>query len=213
MSDKYYDNLLPIFLSEDDIRPAMKQANTVGDKLYATDGKACLMIPKFRVKNEYPAHAKVPDYQRVLDYIKPCEPVTFLTSDLMKVLSSIEKEYDTEECPTCEGSGNCSHCGAGCEECEGSGQVENTAAPKIYPIDSAAIVVQGRKMSPYQLGRMETVLCALDVRQFTLLGLSEGSLLFGVADAEILIAKLSEIDDHDHIPVFNLDPAKEVLTH
>lgn len=53
-------------------------------------------------------------------------------------------EVNTEPCPTCEGDGDCAHCGAECERCDGTGFVD--ARPK----SRAEIIANLQSMSAVQ---------------------------------------------------------------
>lgn len=74
-----YDKLLWLFVSEDDLRPAMMVPNTVGDKTYATDAHALIIIPNHLLTKEYPAHPKTPDYNFALDQLSICEELFLRT--------------------------------------------------------------------------------------------------------------------------------------
>jgi hypothetical protein len=182
-----YDRLLVYFLSGDDRRPAMQQANTVGDKTYATDGTALIVIPNSYLRNGYPAHVKTPNYQSVLDQVKECAPVIFKDTDLFKVLKVHPKEYDQSPCEECEGDGKCPHCRKECDDCNGTGYVEDTRLPMVYSRE-ATIQILEQRFLPYRLTALEKVVVETLSETFSVVGVSGACTLFAIGEIRVLIA-------------------------
>lgn len=127
-----YDRLLTVFLSKADWNTALKQANTVGDKTYSTDGHALIIIPNSLLNKTYLLRNDAPNYQSAIDQITQCVPASFKDTDLFKALGSTPKYYDESECKKCDGDGKCFHCDADCYRCNGSGMVEDKSKPMVY---------------------------------------------------------------------------------
>jgi hypothetical protein len=191
-----YDSLLKVFISKDELRPQMMQANTVGDKTYATDGHS---------RQTYQAHPKTPKYQAVIDQINPCEPITFKDTDLFKALQVHPKVYDTAPCDKCDGEGECNHCGAKCEECDGDGWVEDRRLPMVYS-DEATIQIGDKYYTPLQLGKLEKVIIELMEETFQIIGFSGAAALFKVGAIEIIIARMDVEGREEKYPNCELKP-------
>lgn len=190
-----YDRLLVHFLSGDYTRPAMQQPNTVGDKTYATDATALIIIPNEYLRGEYPAHEKVPKYQSVLDQVKEFPPVIFKDTELFKALSFHDKEYDQSECDECEGRGECPHCRKECDDCEGTGYVEDSTLPKVYS-RKATVQILEQRFLPYRLTELEKVVIETMSETFSVVGTSGACTLFAIGDIRVLIAK-ANLDDEE----------------
>lgn len=183
-----YDRLLAIFCSVDDLRPAMRQPNTVGDKTYATDGTALIVIPNTYLRAEYPAHIKTPNYKCVLDQVKECAPAMFKDTNLFKAMQAHPKEYDQSPCDECEGRGECPHCRKECDDCEGTGYVEDTSLPMVYS-QKATIQILEHRFLAYRLTELEKVVIETMSETFTVVGVSGACTLFAIGDIRVLIAK------------------------
>jgi hypothetical protein len=205
-----YDKLLIIFLGKDDLRPAMQQANTVGDYTYATDTNAMIVIPNSLLNSAYPAYENVPDYQSVIDQFKPCAPITYKDTDLFKALGATPKDYDEKECWKCEGEGSCFHCEAECSTCNGSGMVEDRSAPMVYS-ERATIQIGDQHFTPYQLGKLEKVLIETMTERFELTGFSGAGAKFKVGEVEVFICRyaLELRDGGNEFPNIVLSPIKK----
>lgn len=198
-----YDRLLPIFLSKDDLRPAMQQANSVGGNTYVTDGHSLIIVPNELLKSRYDPHPKTPDYQSVLSQILKCPSIKFKDIDLFKALEAQPKVHDTSECEECEGSGQCPHCHRECEVCDGEGQVEDKYLPMVYS-SRATIQIGEQYFRPSQVGKLEKVLLDTGVETFELTGRSKVAALFKVGPVEILFGIVHE--DHSDWPNVILKP-------
>lgn len=199
-----YDKLLKIFCSDDDFRPEMKQPNTVGDKTYATDGHAFIVIPNSLLRNEYVAHPKTPNFTPIIKAVKECRPLTFKDTDLFKALQVHPKEYDTSPCIDCDGDGQCSHCGADCDKCDGYGWREDKSLPMVYA-ENGTIQIDDQYFFAFQLGRLEKVIVEMMVEEFTIIGRSSMVAQFKVGPVEIIICRM-ELYGNKELPNSILKP-------
>jgi hypothetical protein len=199
-----YESLMKIFCSTDDLRPCLCQPNTVGDKTYATDAHAILIMPNSLLGKEYKAHPQTPNYQEVISQAVQCPYEIFKDTDLFKALQVHPKEYDISECHKCSGDGDCYCCGAQCERCKGEGYIEDRSKPMIYS-ETGTIQIGDQYFFPRQLGRLEKVVVELMVEEFTIVGRSNMAALFKVGPVEILICRMN-LNGHDKLPNTVLTP-------
>jgi hypothetical protein len=199
-----YDGLLKIFCSKDDLRASMQQPNTVGEKTYATDAHALIIIPNSFLKDQYGYHEKTPDFNSVLEAVQPCTPERYKDTDLFNVLKVHPKEYDTAPCRECDGRGSCDHCGADCMVCNGAGYVEDKSLPMIYA-ENGTIQIGEQYFFPLQLGRLEKVIVEMMEEAFTIIGRSKMAALFKVGPVEVLICRI-ELNGYNKLPNTVLTP-------
>jgi hypothetical protein len=200
-----YDGLLKIFCcSDDDLRPELKQPNTIGDKTYATDAYSMMIIPNDLLRVKYGLHQMTPDFKQVLKAVKECPPEKFKDTDLFKALQVHPKEYDTCNCAKCDGDGYCSHCDALCERCGGDGYIIDKSKPMIYS-ETGTIQIGEQYFFPRQLGRLEKVVVELMVEEFTIVGRSSMAAMIKVGPVELLICRM-DFNGHDKLPNTVLTP-------
>jgi hypothetical protein len=183
-----YDGLLRLFCCDDYKRPHFYQPNTVGNNTYASDGHHLVIIPNELLRLQYPAHEKVPDYQLVIDQIKPCEPVVYKDTDLFRIMEVHPMVNGVEDCEDCDGDGKCPHCGHECNTCDGSGHVENERLPKVYS-EKATIQIGEHKFTPHRLSIVDKTVAKLMVDTFELIGVNKSAALFKVGPIQILLSQ------------------------
>lgn len=200
-----YDSLLKIFISKDELRPALCQANTIGDKTYATDAHSIIIIPNTLLIKSYECHPKTPNIQYVLDQLKDIEPLHYKDVSLFRIMGKQPKDYDTSPCKKCEGEGNCSHCGETCSECDGDGWVDDASLPMIYNDDKTYIQVRDKMFSAFQMGRLEKVITEMYADTFTLIKEDSTKVLFKIGEVEVCIVRMNH-EDHEERPTEILKP-------
>jgi hypothetical protein len=129
-----YDLILPFFIGEDNLRPALSKVHKVDGHLYATEGHILVRIPQEKVAN-HSRYGEVPNYPNAAKVIQDAidregnTAATIHTNDLIRVLSGVSWRRVTtyDKCPECKGKGvcECVHCGneTECKECKGEGKV------------------------------------------------------------------------------------------
>lgn len=192
IAGKKYDSLLPIFFTYNDWRPAMAQANRIGDITYSTNGGAMLIVPNNLLAEEYGCHKKAPNFQAVLDQQKACTPVRYNRTDLADMLLKFEKVPDMSECEDCDGGGNCPHCKRKCHGCNGKGEVEDSRKPQVYPKEDRAIRIHGKLMSPFMMDLLYQTVRAVEGDSFEIISVGGKTHLFQVGPLKLLICGLSE---------------------
>jgi hypothetical protein len=199
-----YDGLLKIFCEEGDFRPELKQPNRIGDKTYATDAHALIVIPNNLLRGQYGYHEKTPDFKPVFEAAEQCTPERYKDTDLFKALQAHPQEYDFSPCHKCDGAGFCSHCNAECERCEGEGYVEDKSKPMVYG-NNGTIRIGEQYFFPFQLGRLEKVVVELMAEEFTIVGRSNMAALFKIGPVEVLICRI-DLNGNDKLPNTVLTP-------
>jgi hypothetical protein len=195
MKHMKYDNLLPLFLSLDGLRPAMLQANHFKDGyVYATDAHSLIRIKPEFLEKEYPAHEKTPNFSAVIDTIGLHNPVEIQKEQILKALIQVPKEYDTKECKDCEGEGYL-ECDLGhqhdCEGCSGEGCVTDSSKPKIYPKSEYHLIeINNSLYSPHLVNRLVEVMDFLKLDSLQHIGGSnkpEDAQFFKVGNTDVLL--------------------------
>jgi len=128
-----YDLILPYFIGDDDLRPALKKIHK-GDNgyLYASNGHIMIRVLSEKVMNEYEAVPKYPNAEKVIQDAFDREgniTATIHTNDLIRMLADVSwgRVKDSDICSECDGDGEviCEHCNNGyeCPICKGTGEV------------------------------------------------------------------------------------------
>lgn len=191
-----YDNLLQLFLKTD--RRAsewMKQPNSFGEYVYATDGHTFIRIKPELLEGTYDKHERTGDFDRVLESVKWHEPVTMSIEPIKEGLLRVEKDFQYEECDECDGDGVV-HCEYGheheCPECDGSGDIKLQYQPMGY-VGTNECHVRLNGFTHYNakyLDRLVKVAEAVGVNRITQIGnygQAKKSQFFVVGDVEVLI--------------------------
>jgi hypothetical protein len=184
-----YDSLLSIFCGKDEMRPVMLVPNKTGDKTYATDSYAAIVINNQYLKNIYDYNEKFPDIESIFNRVVQCEPEKIKDTSLFKALEAHPKMYDVDVCGKCDGEGECSCCSAKCDRCKGEGYVEDKSKPMLHG-ETGTIQIGDQFFFPLQLGRLEKVVLELMVDEFYIIGRSEMAALFKVGEIQILICRV-----------------------
>lgn len=200
-----YDKLLRLFVGNDELKPALMRPNTVGDMTYSTDANAMIIIPNDRLINTYPAHEKVPNYSKVIAQAIPCDHIVFKDTSLFAALKASPMIYDTSPCDTCEGEGECSHCGQACADCDGKGFSTDPSKPMVHNWDKTYIRIAGKCFSPFQIAKLEAVVLEMMADTFTIIAQANYSIVIAIDDVQIFIARMVE-DERDERPIFELKP-------
>ena len=123
-----YDSILKLFISKSISPEYLRQANTIGDHVYASDKKVFIRIPSHLLAESYPPHQKVGDIMEVLQ--STIDSTTIIDKrinvlTLRRVLSQISSYPKYGECICCEGLGEieCDKCNEyhDCPACVGTG--------------------------------------------------------------------------------------------
>src|SRR5687768_3503715 len=189
-----YDILLGIFCGKDQLRPVMCVPDKIGDKTYATDSYAAIVIHNQHLKGTYDHNEKYPDVESLFNKIVKYKPGKYKDTSLFKALEAHPKVYNSQVCYKCDGEGKCSCCFATCAKCNGSGYIEDKSKPMIYG-ETGTIQIGDQFFFPLQLGRLEKVVLELMVDEFYLIGQSNVASLFKVGEIEILICKLFFVNE------------------
>jgi hypothetical protein len=204
---KRYDSLLYLFTSENTRRPNISQPNRVGDKTYATDGRAMLIIPNNLLGEEYGCHERVPNYQAVFSQQTPMEPVRVKLKDVADILLKFKKLLDMSDCEDCEGQGQCPHCQKECDTCGGTGQTEDRYKPKVYAKEEQAVRICDKLVSPYMMDLLSRVVRSFELDSFLIVSAGLNSLHFEIGPTQLLISGLPQDrnEDVEHL-IFDLKP-------
>lgn len=195
-----YDKLLCLFVEkDDDLRPALMIPHTIGDKTYATDTFAIIIIPNKLLTKEYPPHHKAPKFDFVLDKLKECDEIFYKDVELFRALENSPKEPDTMHCEKCEGAGSCEHCGADCEDCEGEGVIPDPSKPERYAINKSFIEIGEYRFSPFFMGKLEQVLLETSVETFSVIKKNNTGLLIKAGEIEMVFAQ-KLYDEANNLP-------------
>jgi hypothetical protein len=121
------DIFLKSFTSKDSLLPALAKPVMVGDRIYSTDARHLVSIPKDMTDTQYLEDSTFPDCEKVITgATKLDKPLFFDSKTLKETLDLIPLHNVYAECTQCEGEGTieCDHCGhfSDCEECNGSGE-------------------------------------------------------------------------------------------
>lgn len=202
-----YDTILRIFLSDDDLKPAMQVANRVGDFVYSTDAHSLIKIPgKHVIHSDYEPHPKTPNYEVVIGNLKPIEPVLYKDVELFNTLEKCPKEMMTVECNTCNGTGECTYCGGLCGVCDGHGEVDDPNKRMVHSTKLAGIMIGDQCFAPFELAKLEQLLLITGSQRFEVISKSNVCIMIKVLDMEVLIARLDISNDKHERKIFNLTP-------
>ena len=168
-----YDKILTYFLGKDSNRPALMQANTVDDLVFATDAKILIAIPKHLCANEYPAHEQHPSFYNVFSKENTYVVGQQITlKNLFQQLKPIPKKSDYKECEKCSGKGElyCKCCGntSMCHNCEGIGIEDDYTLPDVYDDLKHVVKINDDVFTPYNIGKLIDVAKALGETQIKL---------------------------------------------
>lgn len=200
-----YDSLLKIFLSNDDLRPSMMQANTVGDKTYSTDSNALIIIPNRLLKELSSCHLKAPNFQSVIEQLKDIQPIYFKDIDLFRIMEKQPKVYDESPCSSCKGEGYCPHCEQDCPDCMGSGYREDKSLPMLYNYNQTYIQIKDKMFSAFQMGRLEKVLLEMHAETFSIVKENKSALMFKIGEVELIICRMMH-EGYPERPISILKP-------
>lgn len=122
-----YDDILPLFLSQDELRPELQFVHNTGEYAVATNGHILIEIPLSKVKKKYNSVERYPNYKSVMpkesDYFKEAKLIT--AESIREVLQTVPMRKEMIEYVKCEGSGwNHDTASGDCEACKGKGEVE-----------------------------------------------------------------------------------------
>jgi hypothetical protein len=128
-----YDLILPYFLGDDDLRPAMQKVHKdENGYLYATDGHILIRVPHYKVCKQYEKIPAYPNAEKIMqDAIKREGNITATihTNELICMLVNAvwRRIKYGDKCKECDGDGviECEHCGSEyeCKECKGNGKI------------------------------------------------------------------------------------------
>lgn len=185
------DYCLLMFLSTDDLRPALKQVSLVADKACAANGWVLARVPADHCMVNYPAVEKYPDVNSVIEKITADKTAEILTNsifgDIMKLKPTIA--HQTKTCEECDGDGKleCFNCGNEhqCLECAGTGE---QTTKEIKLISEEHFSVLGKLIYVQHIEKVVTVAKFLGVEKIQIYTTENphGSVVFQVGNFEIL---------------------------
>ena len=121
-----YDDILPLFISKDELRTELQFVHNTGEYAVATNGHILIEIPISKVKGKYISVERYPNYKTVMpkqsDYFKEAKLIT--AESIREVLQGVPMRKEILECQKCEGNGFYGH--GDCEACKGKGEIEGT---------------------------------------------------------------------------------------
>jgi len=118
-----------MFVSRDELRPAMCTVFTNGNRAYATDAHALISLPVSLIDFQWQQPENPPKAEPILnEVIYNSKWFTIKHSELSAIFEQIPFEDVFEDCPECGGEGKveCESCGAlhECSDCNGEGSSE-----------------------------------------------------------------------------------------
>jgi len=128
-----YDLMLNYFVSDDELRPAMRKIHNGGNGfLYASDGHILIRLKQEKCMKRYDEIPKYPDAEKLIREAIEREEnkkAVINTNDLIRLLSeaSWRRLQHGDPCKECDGEGEieCEHCGhkSECNNCYGTGKI------------------------------------------------------------------------------------------
>jgi len=128
-----YDYILNLFVSTNELRPAMRNPGEIDNFVYAADGYTCVCVPKKYIDTDY----KNEEYPRANTLFEDIDftdvYAKFTTESLINVLALFKFRYKMLPCSKCDGEGTI-HCDCcenenNCKDCGGTGD-----SNKIHPL-------------------------------------------------------------------------------